>query len=258
VVADLSIENGRITLHPFNFAVGSGTIASNIDLNPSGGVLHSTASVDARQLPLARIMAATKSFAGNGIVGGQAHLTATGNSLATMLGHGNGNLQLFMNHGGDISSLLVDLAGLQMGDAVLSALGVPRQTDIQCLVSDFTLTNGQMNTKAFLLATPEANILGSGTADLTNETLNLALRTEATHFSIGSLSTPIDIGGTLKHPSILPAAGPLAERAVPAIGLGILFPPLALLPTIRLGLGDKNACADTLTTLHTGEPHNPR
>lgn len=258
VVADLSIENGRITLHPFNFAVGSGTIASNIDLNPSGGVLHSTASVDARQLPLARIMAATKSFAGNGIVGGQAHLTATGNSLATMLGHGNGNLQLFMNHGGDISSLLVDLAGLQMGDAVLSALGVPRQTDIQCLVSDFTLTNGQMNTKAFLLATPEANILGSGTADLTNETLNLALRTEATHFSIGSLSTPIDIGGTLKHPSILPAAGPLAERTVPAIGLGILFPPLALLPTIRLGLGDKNACADTLTTLHTGEPHNPR
>jgi len=258
VVADLSIENGRITLHPFNFAVGSGTIASNIDLNPSGGVLHSTASVDARQLPLARIMAATKSFAGDGIVGGQAHLTATGNSLATMLGHGNGNLQLFMNHGGDISSLLVDLAGLQMGDAVLSALGVPRQTDIQCLVSDFTLTNGQMNTKAFLLATPEANILGSGTADLTNETLNLALRTEATHFSIGSLSTPIDIGGTLKHPSILPAAGPLAERAVPAIGLGILFPPLALLPTIRLGLGDKNACADTLTTLHTGEPHNPR
>lgn len=257
VVADLSIENGRITLHPFNFAVGSGTIASNIDLNPAGGVLHTTANIDARRLPLARIMAATKSFAGNGIVGGAAHLTATGNSLAAMLGHGDGNLQLFMNHGGNVSSLLVDLTGLQMGDAVLSALGVPRQTDIQCLVSDFTLSNGQMKTKAFLLATPEANILGAGTADLTDETLNLALRTEATHFSIGAFSTPINIGGTLKHPSILPAAGPLAARAVPAIGLGILFPPLALIPTIRLGLGDKNACADTLTTLHAGKPHNP-
>ncbi len=257
VVADLSIENGRITLHPFNFAVGSGTIASNIDLNPADGVLHTTASIEARQLPLSRIMAATKSFAGNGIVGGAAHLTATGNSLAAMLGHGNGNMQLFMNHGGNVSALLVDLAGLQMGDAVLSALGVPRQTDIQCLVSDFTLTDGQMKTRAFLLATPEANILGSGTANLTDETLNLALRTQATHFSIGSFSTPIDIGGTLKHPSILPAAGPLAARAVPAIGLGILFPPLALIPTIRLGLGDKNACADTLMTLHAGRPHNP-
>ncbi|MDE8345078.1 MAG: AsmA family protein [Acidocella sp.] len=258
VVADLSIENGRITLHPFNFAVGTGTIASDVDLLPVGGVLHTTANITARQLPLARIMAATNGFAGNGIVGGGAHLTATGNSLAAMLGHGNGHMQLFMNHGGNVSALLVDLAGLQMGDAVLSALGVPRQTTIQCLVSDFTLNNGQMKTKAFLLATPEANILGSGTANLTDETLDLALRTEATHFSIGSFSTPIDIGGTLKHPSVLPAAGPLAARALPAIGLGILFPPLALIPTIRLGLGDKNACADTLETLHNHAPHNPK
>jgi hypothetical protein len=37
----------------------------------------------------------------------------------------------------------------------------------------------------------------------------------------------------------------------------VLFPPLALLPTIRLGLGDKNACADTLATLHAGDPRNP-
>jgi hypothetical protein len=82
------------------------------------------------------------------------------------------------------------------------------------------------------------------------------MHTDATHFSIGSLSTPINIGGTLKHPSVLPAAGPLAARAVPAVGLGVIFPPLALLPTIRLGLGDKNACADTLESLHEGHPKN--
>jgi hypothetical protein len=153
--------------------------------------------------------------------------------------------------------LLVDLAGLQFGDGVLSALGVPRKANMQCLVSDFTLTDGQLDTKAFLIATTEANIIGSGTADLTNERLNLALSTQATHFSIGSLSTPINIHGTLKHPSILPAAGPLAARAIPAVGLGVLFPPLALLPTIRLGLGDKNACEDTLHSLYAGNPHNP-
>jgi uncharacterized protein involved in outer membrane biogenesis len=163
-----------------------------------------------------------------------------------------------MNQGGDVSALLVDLAGLQVGDAVLSALGVPNKTKIQCLVSDFTLKDGQVNTNALLLATSEANILGAGTVDLTQEKLNLALRTEATHFSIGSLSTPINITGTLKNPSVLPAAGPLAARAVPAIGLGVLFPPLALIPTIRLGLGDKNACNDTLQSLYAGRPENPK
>jgi uncharacterized protein involved in outer membrane biogenesis len=258
VVVNLSIENGRISLHPLNFAVGTGSIASDFDLNPVNNVLHTKANIQFRQLQLARLMASTHAFAGDGTVGGAAHLRATGNSIAEMLGHGDGSMQLFMNHGGDISALLVDLAGLQVGDGILSLLGIPQKANIQCLVSDFTLTNGQLDTKALLLATTEANILGSGTADLTNETLNLGLTTQATHFSIGSLSTPINIHGTLKHPSVLPAAGPLAARAVPAVALGVLFPPLALIPTIRLGLGDKNACEDTLQTLHAGDPHNPK
>jgi hypothetical protein len=258
VVIALSLENGKIRLHPLSFAVGTGSISSNVDLNPIEGVLHTNAKIEFRQLPLARLMASTHAFAGDGVVGGAAHLTGSGDSMAQILGHGNGGLQLFMNQGGDVSALLVDLAGLQVGDAVLSALGIPNKTKIQCLVSDFTLTDGIVNTKALLIATSEANILGAGTVDLTNEKLALALRTQATHFSIFSLSTPININGTMKHPSVLPAAGPLAARAGSAIGLGILFPPLALLPTIRLGLGDKNACNDTLTSLHQGHPHNPQ
>jgi uncharacterized protein involved in outer membrane biogenesis len=252
----LIIKNGRITVDPLNFGVGGGTVASDFDLDPAGSILHTKANIDFRHLSLARLMAATHTFAGDGTVGGSAHLVTTGNSVATMLGRGDGGLQLFMQNGGNISALLVDLAGLQVGDAVLSALGVPNKTNVQCLVSDFVLTDGIVDTKALLLATPEANILGSGSVNLAAQTLDLHMHTDATHFSIGSLSTPINIGGTLKHPSVLPAAGPLAARAVPAVGLGVIFPPLALLPTIRLGLGDKNACADTLESLHEGRPKN--
>jgi uncharacterized protein involved in outer membrane biogenesis len=257
VVIVLSIENGRISAHPVSFAVGAGSIAINLDLDPVGGVLHAKAGVDFRKLPLARLMQATHAFAGDGVVGGQAHLTGTGNSMAAILGHGDGGLQLFMNQGGDVSALLVDLAGLQAGDAALSALGIPNKTKIQCLVSDFSLTNGVVDTKALLVATSEANILGAGTINLNNEKLDMAMKTQATHFQIGSLSTPIDFGGTMKNPSVLPAAGPLAAKAGAAVGLGILFPPLALLPTIRLGLGDKNACTDTMQSLYSGTPHNP-
>jgi uncharacterized protein involved in outer membrane biogenesis len=258
LLVHLTIINGRITADPLNFAVGTGTIASNFVLNPVGGVLHTKANIDFRQLQLSRLMAATHAFAGDGTVGGSAYIVGTGNSVVAILGRGNGHASLYLQHGADVSALLVDLAGLQVGDAILSALGIPIKTQIDCLVSDFSLTDGQVDTKTFLLATKEANILGSGTVNLTDEKMDLALRTEATHFSIGSFSTPINIGGTLKAPSIRPAAGPLAERAVPAIGLGILFPPLALIPTIRLGLGDKNACADTITALNEGHPHNPK
>jgi AsmA family protein len=257
LVVHLVIQNGRITLDPLNFAVGTGTIASDVNLNPVHNLLHANAHIDFRHLQLSRLMAATHSFTGNGVVGGSAHLVGTGNSVADLLGHGDGGMQLFMEHGGNISALLADLAGLQVGDAVLSALGIPRKTPVRCFIADFGLENGIVDTKTLLLATPAENILGSGTVDLADEKLHLRITTQATHFSIGSLSTPINVGGSLKNPSVLPAAGPLAARAGPAAGLAVLFPPLALLPTIRLGLGNKNACADTLNRIHAAHPQNP-
>jgi hypothetical protein len=247
LVVHLVVTNGRITIDPLNFAVGTGTIASNFELDPVAGGLRTKADIDFHRLQLSRLMAATHTFAGNGTIGGSAYLTGTGDGHAT----------LFLQHGGSVSALLVDLVGLQVGDAVLSALGVPVKTQINCLIADFALTNGMVDTKTFLIATKAANILGAGTVNLANEQLALQLRTQATHFSIGSLSTPINISGHLKNPNVLPAPGPLAARAGPAAALGVLFPPLALLPTIRLGLGDKNACADTITSINQGHPHNP-
>jgi uncharacterized protein involved in outer membrane biogenesis len=259
LVVHLIIKDGRISADPLDFAVGSGKIESNFEFTPAGkDSLHAKANIEFKQLPLSRLMAATHAFAGSGTVGGSAYVVGTGDSLAGILGHGDGHAYLFLQHGGNLSALLVDLAGLQVGDAVLSALGVPSKTHVECLIGDFALTQGQLETKAFLLATKAANILGAGGVDLATEKLDLKLRTEATHFSVGSLSTPIDIGGTLKDPSILPAAGPLAARAGPAVALGLIFPPLALIPTIRLGLGDRNACADTLQSIHEGHPHNPK
>jgi uncharacterized protein involved in outer membrane biogenesis len=262
LTAHLVILNGRITVDPLNFAVGTGTIASKLDLNPVDGVLHTTAGIEFHKLQLARLMAATHSFAGDGTMGGSAQLTGTGNSVAAILGHGNGHATVFLQHGAHLSALLVDLAGMQFGDAVLSALGIPQKTDIHCMVSDFGLKDGLVDTRTFLIATSEANILGSGTVNLQDEKLDLEMRTRATHISIGSFSTPINITGTLKNPSVNPAYGLLAARIVPAIGLGVLFPPLALLPTIRLGLGDKNACTEAITAMHqnqaaSGQPLSP-
>ena len=202
VVAHVVVKNGRIIIDPLNFAVGTGTIASNFILDPVKGGLRTKANIDFHRLQLSRLMAATHTFAGNGTIGGSAYVTGTGNSMAQILGRGNGHASLFLQNGGSVSALLVDLAGLQMGDAVLSALGVPVETRINCLVADFALTNGVLDTKAFLIATKAANILGTGTVNLANEQLALELHTQATHFSVGSLSTPITIRGPLKNPRV--------------------------------------------------------
>jgi len=57
-------------------------------------------------MDFSRIMQSTGTFKGTGVVDGHARIDTTGNSMAQMLGRGNGDLVLFMS-GGDVSALLV-------------------------------------------------------------------------------------------------------------------------------------------------------
>ena len=155
--------------------------------------------------------------------------------------------------GGDLSALLVDLSGLEFGNALLSALGMLKRTPVECMIADFSLQKGVLNTRAFLLVTKEANVHVTGWVDLRNETVNFKLNTQAAHFSIGSLHTPIDITGQLKHPSIRPEAGGLALRGGTAAALAVLLPPLAILPTIEFGQDESHECAARISAVRPSE-----
>jgi uncharacterized protein involved in outer membrane biogenesis len=252
----LDMVNGDIHLHPLSFAVGRGTIQTDLELAPSqqAGAVRAHAAIDFRQVDLSRLMSATHAFQGQGTIGGHGDLTGTGSSTAQILADSDGDVQLFMN-GGDLSALLVDLSGLEFGNALMSALGIPNRAKVECLIADLPVQHGQMQARSLLVATDEANVTGGGTVNLVDETMNLELRTESKHFSIGSLPAPVLIGGTLKNPSVRPGAE-MAARGGAAVGLGVLFPPLALLPTIQLGLGENNACATTMQQVqaNAGKP----
>ena len=244
--AYLTIDDGKVALHPLSFGVGKGEISGDIALDAQRNRVHAKAQIDFRRLDLHRIMESTKIFEGAGVIGGRAEIDGSGNSLAELLGHGNGNLKLFMN-GGDMSALLVDLAGLDFGGSLKSALGLPNKTEIRCMVSDFDLTQGVLQTQALVFDTKEANIIGTGSLDLGQETVHYQLTQEPKHFSIGAFHAPIDIDGRLKSPSIKPDPTVLGARTGAAVLLGVLLTPAAaLLPTIQLGLADDNDC-DQLT-----------
>jgi hypothetical protein len=149
--------------------------------------------------------------------------------------------------GGDLSAVLIDLTGLQFGNALLSALGVPNKTQVQCFVGDLALQRGVLDFKAMTLETGEGITNVGGNLDLSKETIDLALKTDSRHFSIGSLPTRINITGTFKDPSIKPG-GEVAARAGAAVGLGVLFVPLAILPTIQFGTSeaDDARCGELL------------
>lgn len=239
---NLDIVNGDIHLHPLNFGVGKGRIQSEIAMDQQGNVLVTKATADFNQVDLKRMLASTHLFDGFGTIGGRLEISTTGNSIAKMMANGDGSVKLFMT-GGDLSALLVDLAGLDFGSALRSALGIPERTPIRCMVVDMPLQKGVLTSRTMLLDTEEANITGKGTISFRDETIDLEIEQEAKHFTIGSLPGPISIKGRLKSPGILPGAETVARGAA-AGALGALLTPLgALIPTIQFGLGEDNDCS---------------
>jgi len=250
--ADLDIVNGAVSLAPLSFGIGRGQIVSNIQLAEQGQGVRAKAQIDFQRVDLDKLLSAAGVARGAGTIGGRAVIDGTGRSMAEILARGNGELKLYMGRGGNVSALLVDLSGLQFGNAVLSALGMPTRATIQCLITDFVLQQGIVDAKTVFLDTDEARVGGKGTINLRDETLKLVLETDSKHFSIGSLPAPVDITGTLANPSVLPDLAVLGARAGAAIGLGILLTPLAaLLPTIQLGTGEDGACAGLLSKAST-------
>ncbi len=243
IVLKMDVVDGRITVQPLDVAIGNGRIASNIDLKPGAHDIFATrADLRFQHINLSRLMQATHTFKGDGIIGGEARIDTNGNSLASMMGQGNGEVKLILLGGGNLSALLVDITGLEFGNALLSALGVPNRANIQCFVTDLPLNAGILSARAFLLDTSEGRLTGRGDLDFRDQMLNFSLTTRSKHFSIGSLPGPIDITGPLGDPSIRPGTETIA-RAGAAAGLGILLTPLgALLPTIQFGMGNDNAC----------------
>ena len=250
--ADMDIVNGEVKLHPLAFGIGGGQISGTIDLAPQASGLRANMAIDFQRVSVDRLLASAGAGRGAGTISGRAVIQGSGTSTAEILGAGNGELKLYMGAGGNLSALLVDLSGLQFGNALLSALGIPNREVIQCFVFDATMQRGLVTPRTFFLDTDASRVGVKGTVSLYDEALGLKIETDSKHFSVGTLPTPIDVTGTFSNPHIRPEAGPLAVRGGAAIALGIIATPLAaLLPTIQFGTGEDGKCGGALRAART-------
>ena len=93
--------------------------------------------------------------------------------------------------GGNLSALLIDIAGLEFGNALLSALGIPQRAQLECFAADFPLTRGVLTTRTMILDTSEARVQGTGTINLAAETIDYKVETKSKHF-LGRLACDAD------------------------------------------------------------------
>jgi uncharacterized protein involved in outer membrane biogenesis len=217
LAVDLDLAGGKLTI-------------SKIDAGLSGGKLAISGVVDGSTPQPAvglKVM-------GRGVEAGT--LLETFGQSAVLSG-GKVDLEVDVNgRGQSVRQIMAGLDGrtdMQMGAAkinnrfakimlsdlftLISTGGSADGSNLNCVVSKFDIARGVATSKALVLDTSGATIVGSGKIMLDSEKLDIRLNPEVKQASLANLAIPVNVGGTLASPSVLPDPAGLAKDATGAL-----------------------------------------
>lgn len=242
------LRNGRLIFDPLEFGVGGGTVRADVVLDArdkpvEGQIEAEIASVDLGEV-LAPVEIADESV---GRIAGRTKLWVKGNSVAEMLASADGGLLLLMD-GGRLDSLLVELAGLDAGEALLILVGGRQPVPVNCAFLDIHARNGVFTLDTGVIDSTDTRFLLLGSVDMRGERLDLTIHPHPKDVSVLAARSPLHIEGRLKQPDLDPDASALLGRGAAAAVLAAIAGPLAgLLPLLETGPGESGGTCSALS-----------
>jgi len=247
--AHVVLDNGTLTLRPLRFGMAGGSLTADIQLDGSKRPMPASAKISARKLQLKQLFPGVKSMEKSlGELNGDAALSGTGNSVAQLMATSNGETKLLINDG-VISRSLMELAGLNVGNYVVSKLFGDDEVNINCGAADLGFKDGIATPRIFVFDTENTLVEIQGSVNFKTEALDLDITPHSKGLRIISLRSPLYVAGTLKNPKPGVKTLPLAARGVGAVALGALLTPAAgLLALIVPSASDEkeNECGTML------------
>ena len=153
--------------------------------------------------------------------------------------------------------MLLEMAGLNVGNMVLTKLFGDKPVELNCLAADFDVKKGVMQSQVFVVDTKEAIINVSGNVNLANEGMDLTVKPETKALRLFTLRAPLYVRGTFSDPDVSVDKKTLALKAGGAAVLATIAAPVAaLLPLINTGPGQDSDCA-RLVALANAKPTAP-
>ncbi|WNN48710.1 AsmA family protein [Siccibacter colletis] len=244
------LKNGDLRLEPLKFGMAGGIISSTIHLEGDKKPMQGSANIQARKLKLKQLMPDVELMQKTlGEMNGDAEIRGTGNSVAALLGNGNGNIKLLMNDG-LISRNLMEILGLNVGNFVVGQIFGDDEVRVNCAAANLNLQNGVARPQIFAFDTENALINITGTASFASEQLDLTIDPESKGVRIVTLRSPLYVRGSFNNPQYGVKAGPLIARGAVAAALGALVTPAAaLLALISPSEGQENQCQTILSQM---------
>jgi hypothetical protein len=241
----IRMDDGVLTLQPLDFAMAGGNVSSNIKLDGSNAnePIKATADVKARDIHIKELFPQIEKMQATvGSIYGEAKLTATGDSVGAMLANSNGEVKGLISQG-VVSKLLLEEAGLNVGNVIITKLFGDKQVQLNCLAADLGVKDGVATTRTFVLDTDDAIVDINGWVNMSTEQLDLRIKPETKALRIFTLRTPFFVRGTFKHPDLTLDKKVLALKGGAAAALAVVAAPAAaLLPLINTGPGKDSPC----------------
>ena len=242
----LKLDHGVLNIDPVDFQLPTGKLAGQIRLNTSSGAPDATMDIRLSDINLNQFKSA-KSSAGpplEGIMQGRLRLEGHGNSVHAIAADANGTISAVVPHG-EMREAFAELAGIDM----VRGLGLllskeDRSTAIRCGIVAFQLKDGNAQAQRLVLDTTNVLVTGDGHITLNDEKLDLNLKGHPKKVRFGRLRSPINIRGTLRHPSVSLSTPAVLKQGAVAAGMAVIGTPIAAaLAFIDPGLAKDADCA---------------
>ncbi len=200
------LQNGRLSVAPFDFYLGNGPVNGQLTLDASGSQARIVATVKAKDVDISDMLKlwGAEAFL-SGKVAAEANLTTSGGTPHALASNLSGSLNI-IGAGGDVISRTA--SRVSSGLTALLTGGGSGADNVNCLVARFTAKDGIVKDNGILIDTGAATIAGNGGLDFRDETIDLTFRGQSKNIKVGNLLPPVHVGGTLAKPgiSVSPAA----------------------------------------------------
>jgi uncharacterized protein involved in outer membrane biogenesis len=199
---EIRSEKGRLAFGPFHLALADGWVDGNVLVQADSGLLDADMELlvyDVEYGPIVRSF--NPEGEGSGTIDLETRLVASSAPAGELITTADGEFR-FALFPRNVDTTLLNFWGAGLFSSMFRAVDPTDESILNCMVGDFSVTDGVLTADQFWFDTSRIRARGKGTIDLPQGTLDMTLHPRPKKRTFLTLATPARIKGPVEDPKV--------------------------------------------------------